>query len=403
MNRIAIIGAGTMGAGIAQLAATHGCAVLLFDMDGDAVSRALGGIKKRLDQSVQKKKRSASDAKAILARIEPKKGAIGDLDGVELAIEAVAEDLNVKRGVFRLLEAGAPKNAILATNTSSLCVGEIASCLDDPSRVVGMHFFNPAPVMPLVEIIPGAQTDASCVDACFKIAGRWGKTPVQAKDTPGFIVNRIARGFYLEALRLLEEGVAGVSEIDLVMRIHGKFKMGPFELMDLVGVDVNLAVGRSIFERLGKPARLAPRGIQQSLVEQGFLGRKTGRGFYSYENDAILPACLVDRRSFDLSPLLNDVMLAFSFKAGAAQTNSTEQYIFCRILAAVINEAGLAYEESVATSDDIDIAMTKGANYPTGPLAWADEIGYRNVRGVLSSLNEAADDGRYEPATLFGS
>ena len=389
-----------MGAGIAQLAARHGCAVYLIDISSDVVKRGLDGIRKRLDRSVEKGKISPGDRDAILRRIKPR-DAIAGLGDVGLAIEAVVEDLDVKQNVFQQLEAETRKAAVLATNTSSLSIAKIAEAVGDPSRVVGMHFFNPAPVMPLVEVIAGKASSESGIDVAFKTAKSWGKTVVRAKDTPGFIVNRVARGFYLEALRLLGEGVAGVDEIDRVMKTHGDFAMGPFELMDMVGLDVNLAVTTSVWERMGRHPRFEPHEIQNRLVEQGHLGRKSGRGFYLYGEGTPVPAYMVDRRSFELTPLLSDVMLVFGMRAGAADAGSTEQYIFGRILAAVINEAGHVYSDGVASSDDIDIAMKKGTNYPKGPLAWADDIGHRTVRGFLTALNDVLRGERYEPAVVF--
>ena len=400
MTEIAVIGGGTMGAGIAQLAAKHGCTVHLIDVNTDVLDRSLGAIAKRLDRSVEKGKISLSERDAQLDRIKPGE-TIADLNSVQLAIEAVVENLEIKHKVFQALEVATSDNAVLATNTSSLSVGKIAEAVADPSRVVGMHFFNPAPVMPLVEVIAGEKSAESSVDVAFAAATGWGKTPVRAKDTPGFIVNRVARGFYLEALRVLGEGVAGVDEIDLVMRTHGDFRMGPFQLMDLVGLDVNLAVSASVWEQMDKHARFTPHEIQQNLVGKGHLGRKTGRGFYLYNDSTAVPAYAVERRSFQLTPLLVDATLAFCVRAGAPTASSTEQYIFARLLAAIINVAGLAYSESVASSDDIDIAMIKGTNYPKGPLAWADDIGPRTVRGVLNGLNEVVGDGRYTPAPLF--
>ena len=250
-------------------------------------------------------------------------------------------------------------------------------------------------------MIAGEATDESAVDVAFKAALKWGKVPVRAKDTPGFIVNRVARGYYLEAFRLLGEGVAGVDEIDSVMRLHGKFKMGPFELMDLIGLDVNLAATTSIWDRLGKPARFTPHEIHRNLVEQGYLGRKTGRGCYLYDGEPPLPALMVNRRTFDLSPLLADVMAVFSARAGTQQTGSTERYIFCRILGAIMNEAGWVFSDGIATGGDIDEAMVHGVSYPQGPLAWADDAGHRTVRGLLKALNNDAGDNRYKPAPLF--
>lgn len=389
-----------MGAGIAQLAATRGWTVYLHDVNGELVRRAIEGIENRLARSVEKGRMTGDEREAALGRIKPVEAiqAVGDVD---LAIEAVVEDLTVKQRVFGELAQATSASTVLATNTSSLSISKIAEGLDSPQRVVGMHFFNPAPVMPLVEIIAGEESDPACVDRAFEIAKSWGKTPVRVKDTPGFIVNRVARGFYLEALRLLGEGVAGVDEIDNIMRSLGGFRMGPFELMDLVGVDVNLAVSTSVWEQMGRPSRLAPHDIQRKLVAQGHLGRKTGRGFYIYENRAAVPAYPVDRRSFDLSPMLRDAMAAFCSRAGVKGAGTTECFVIARILAAIMNEAALALAEGVATREDIDLAMTKGTNYPSGPLAWAEKIGHRTVRGVLKALNQLASDGRYEPAALF--
>ncbi len=400
IKTVAVIGAGTMGAGIAQLAASRGCAVRLIEIDGDALRRSMDEIIIRLDRSVKKGRIDATQRNAIVARIQPG-DAIVRLDDVELVIEAVVENLAVKRKVFASLEEATSKPAVLATNTSSLSITKIAEGVQDRSRVLGMHFFNPAPVMPLVEIIAGKESDKAYLDVAHQTALAWGKVPVRAKDTPGFIVNRVARGYYLEALRLLGEGVAGVDEIDNIMKRHGRFRMGPFELMDLVGLDVNLAVSQSVWERTGKQARFAPHDIQRKLVDQGRLGRKSGRGFYLYEGDHPLPARAVDRSSFELTPLLSDAMLVFAMRAGAIEATSTEQYVFGRILGAIINEAGHAFSDGTAGGDDIDIAMLKGTNYPKGPLAWADEIGHRTVRGLLRSLNKELHDGRYEPAPLF--
>jgi len=400
IRTIAVIGAGTMGAGIAQLAASHGCTVYLNDVSREVIGRGVAGIARRLARSVKKGKITAAEGDATLARVKPPE-AIRDLGDVELAIEAVTEDLEIKRNVFAALEAATPPTAVLATNTSSLSITRIAEAVKDPSRVIGMHFFNPVPVMPLVEVVAGERSAEASIDVAFKAAEQWEKVAVRVKDTPGFIVNRVARGFYLEAVRLLGEGVAGVDEIDAVMRTHGRFKMGPFELMDLVGLDVNLAVSTTVWEQLGKPARLIPHEIQRALVKQGHLGRKTERGFYLYDRGAALPAYIVDRRSFDLPPLLKDGMLAFSRRAGSERIGMTEQYIFTRILGAVVNEAGIVLSKGIASGGDIDIAMVKGTNYPKGPLAWAEKIGHRTVRGVLKALNGTVTDGRYEPAPLF--
>lgn len=401
MKNIAVIGAGTMGAGIAQLAASHGCSVRLIDVADDAVTRGYHTIAGHLQRSVDKERITSSERDEILARINTA-AEMNDLDETELAIEAVIEKLDVKRKVFMTLEQEAA-GAILATNTSSLPVSEIATAVSDPSRVIGMHFFNPAPIMPLVEIIATAQSSPAHIDSAFAAAQSWGKVPVRAKDTPGFIVNRVARGYYLEALRMLGEGVAGVDEIDGVMRAHGGFRMGPFELMDLVGLDVNYAVSCSVFEQMNGNPRFAPHEIQSQLVERGKLGRKTGVGFYDYGHDSPLPAYSVDRRSFTYPAELADACQLFAVAAGAAEAGRTEQYIFGRILGAIINEGGYAFSEGVASSDDIDIAMRYGTNYPHGPLEWADDIGHPHVYSLLVHFNEVVEDGRYEPAPLFGA
>lgn len=388
-----------MGAGIAQLAAGHGCTVHLIDVSREVVQRAVDGIRERLDRSVEKGRTEPGDRDAILGRITPHDG-IAALSDVGLAIEAVVEDLTIKREVFRALEAATPATTVLATNTSSLSITQIAESVNDPSRVVGMHFFNPVPVMPLVEVVAGDSTAETSVNFAIETATGWGKTPVRVKDTPGFIVNRVARGYYLEALRLVEDGVAGVDEIDAILRNHGKFRMGPFELMDLVGLDVNLAVSTSVWERLGRPVRLAPHEIQRTLVAQGHLGRKTGRGFYLYDG-APLPAWMVDRKSFELPPLLADASIVFTTRAGIIEAGTTERYVLCRILGAIFNEAGLLFSQGGAMGEDIDTAMVKGVNYPKGPLAWSDDVGHRTVRGLLKALNHVAGDNRYAPAPLF--
>lgn len=404
MKHVAIVGAGTMGAGIAQLAAQSGCAVRLIDVSQAAAERGLAGITSQLDRLVEKGKLSSADRDATLKRIQIKTSIAGaELAAAELAIEAVLEDLRIKHQVFSELEKATPPSCVLATNTSSLSVDQIAEAVEDPSRVIGMHFFNPAPLMPLVEVIAGKRSAARAVDLAFEAAKAWGKSPVRAKDTPGFIVNRVARGFYLEALRLLGEGVAGVDEIDHVMRSLGEFRMGPFELMDLIGVDVNLAVSASVWQQMGKPVRLAPHEIQRKLVECGHLGRKTNRGFYAYEGAHKLPAYVVERKSFKVSPGLADVARVFCERGGVTKAGSTEQYIFARILGAILNEAGLALGEEVATAADIDTAMLKGTSYPKGPLAWAEEIGHRNVRGLLKGLNTECGDWRYEPVGVWNS
>ena len=276
---VSVIGAGTMGAGIAQVAAAHGHRVLMFDADETAVAKGLAGIEQFLDRSVEKGRLDPPGKAAILGRIEPVT-ALADLAPSGLAIEAIVERLDVKQAVFAELEAVVPDDCILASNTSSLSVTAMGAALKRPERLVGMHFFNPAPLMRLVEIVTGLATSEEARTTAFDTAAAWGKTPVIAKSTPGFIANRINRPFYGESLRLLEEGAADAATIDAIMRDCGGFRMGPFQLMDLVGNDVNLAVTRSIWEAFHYDPRYCPSLMQEALVAAGRYGRKTGQGWY---------------------------------------------------------------------------------------------------------------------------
>jgi len=278
---IGIVGAGTMGAGIAQLAATAGHRVLLFDNRADAASSAIAGIARRLESSVEKGRRSAAEAQAILSRLQAA-SSLADLAPAALVIEAVVEDAAVKRALFAELEALVTPRTILATNTSSLSITALAAGLARPERVVGMHFFNPAPVMALVEIVSGLETAPQVAETVFATAQAWGKEPIHVRNTPGFVVNRVARPFYGEGFRLLAEGAADAATLDAVYRDCGGFRMGPFELVDLIGLNVNLAVTKSVFAACHFDRRYTPSLLQEEMVAAGRLGRKTGRGFYDY-------------------------------------------------------------------------------------------------------------------------
>lgn len=282
---VAVVGAGTMGAGIAQVAAAAGHPVFIFDAVDGAVDKALAGLRSRLEESVAKGRRTAAAAHEILNLVVGC-GWMAECAPAALIIEAIVENLDIKRRVLAEVEELAAPDAILATNTSSLSVTAIAASLARPERLVGMHFFNPAPAMPLVEIVSGAATTAGVAQAAYATATAWGKVPVHCTSTPGFIVNRVARPFYGEGLRLAAEGAADIATIDALMTGAGGFRMGPFALMDLVGLDVNLAVSKSVFEQSFHDSRFAPNVMQQSLVDAGRLGRKTGRGFYDYSDDA---------------------------------------------------------------------------------------------------------------------
>ncbi len=278
---VAVVGAGTMGAGIAQLAATAGHRVLLLDSRADAAAEAIAGIARRLESSVEKGRRSAAEAQAILSRLQAA-SSLADLAPAALVIEAVVEDLAVKRELFAALEKIVGERTILATNTSSLSITALAAGLSRPGRVVGMHFFNPAPVMPLVEIVSGLETETGVAETAFHTAQAWGKEPIHVRNTPGFVVNRVARPFYGEGFRLLAEGAADAATLDALYRDCGGFRMGPFELVDLIGLDVNLAVTRSVFAACHFDRRYTPSLLQEEMVAAGRLGRKTGRGFYDY-------------------------------------------------------------------------------------------------------------------------
>jgi len=376
---IGVVGAGAMGAGIAQVAAQNGHPVMLADAATTSIAKAKDGHAKAMTREVEKGRLSREAGDAVLARISYVSGvAEQDLKHFApcaLVIEAIVEDLAIKQGLFRALEQVLAPDAVLATNTSSLSVAALAGACARGERVVGIHFFNPAPVMPLVEIIPALATDAAVAQAARALVERWGKIPVMASDTPGFIVNRIARPFYGEALRILEEGIADCATIDWAMRTIGGFKMGPFELMDFIGNDVNHAVTRSVFEAMYFDSRYKPALTQRRLVESGWLGRKSKRGYYDYRDGAAAPAPTEDA--------------------------ALGRVIFDRIIAMLVNEAADAVQMRVASPEDIDLAMTKGVNYPKGLLAWGDEIGASAVLATLESLQAEYGEDRYRPSPLL--
>ncbi|MFQ5490127.1 MAG: 3-hydroxyacyl-CoA dehydrogenase NAD-binding domain-containing protein [Phycisphaerae bacterium] len=400
MPTVGIIGAGTMGAGIAQVAAAHGWEVRLLEVDPAVAREAVVGIGTRFDRLVEKGRLSAEQGRSATDRLAVANGP-DYFAGADLIVEAVVEDLSVKAEVFKTVAAAVGQDCILASNTSSLSISKIGQASRQPARLVGMHFFNPVPLMPLVEVVTGSKTDPAAAKTVARIAQDWGKTVVRCKDTPGFIVNRVARGYYLESLRMLGEGIAGIDEIDGIMKRLGGFAMGPFELMDLVGIDVNYTVSCSVYDQLNKPARLKPHPLQRQLFERRHLGRKTGRGFYTYEDGAALPAVPVERSSFDFPNGVQEAVQVVCAQAIEDPGSPTEQYVFARVLAAIINEAALAYDEGVATSNDIDTAMKTGTKYPHGPLEWADRIGFERCRHLLDALNAQTDDGRFAPAGLL--
>jgi 3-hydroxybutyryl-CoA dehydrogenase len=292
---VGVVGAGAMGSGIAHVAAAYGHKVLLFDQDASALDRAFVSIEKNLARSVEKGRLASDESDAIRARISAAGwqtsgvDSYSDLKNAGLVIEAIIESLEVKRALFASLDKVVAPDAILATNTSSLSITAIARASLRPERVIGIHFFNPPTVMPLVEIVPGLATSDQVTEASRQLAEEWGKKPVIASDTPGFIVNRIARPFYGEALRIYEEGIADMATIDWAMKEIGGFRMGPFELMDFIGNDVNFAATKSVYEAMFHDSRFRPTLTQQKLFDAGFFGRKSGRGYYDYSPGATMP------------------------------------------------------------------------------------------------------------------
>ena len=378
---VGVIGAGTMGSGIAQVAAQAGHVTYLYDTRPGAAESALASLSKTFDKLVEKGKFTKEEAASVLARIKPAND-LKQLASCGLVIEAIVEDLAIKKKLFADLEAIVGPYAILATNTSSLSVTAIAAACTKPGRVIGLHFFNPAPLLPLIEVVPGLASDAQLANRCTKLMAAWGKTPVICKDTPGFIVNRVARPFYGEAIRIYEEGLADMPTIDRAMKEIGGFKMGPFELMDLIGNDVNFTVTKTVWENFFYDPRYKPSFTQQRMVEAGWLGRKTGCGYYTYEQGQVQerPAASGERQ-VDIEQLLNDIC--------------------SRILVMLINEAADALHFGIATRDDIDLAMTKGVSYPKGLLKWADDLGIANCLGKLESLQAEFGEDRYRPSPLL--
>ena len=370
---IGVVGAGAMGAGIAQVAAVAGHRVVLAAASAASIERARAGHAKALARDVEKGRRTIADADAVLARLTYVAGAdaaaLAPFAPCALVIEAIVEDLAIKRALFATLESIVAPDAVLASNTSSLSIAALAGAMQRGERVIGVHFFNPAPVMPLVEIIPAMGTDATLATDVRALVDAWGKVTVRASDTPGFIVNRIARPFYGEALRIREEQLADCATIDWAMRDLGGFRMGPFELMDFIGHDVNYAVTCSVFEAMSYDPRYRPAITQRRLVESGWLGRKTGRGYYDYREGAVRP-----------EPVRDETL-------GRA--------ILGRVLAMLVNEAVDAVHYGVASPADIELAMTKGVNYPRGLLAWGDALGPAQVLATLEALQQDYAEDRY--------
>lgn len=366
-----------MGSGIAQVALVQGHRVILSDHAPDALERGRDGIHRALAREVEKGRLDATEGRLATARLTLAGGSADPaaFASCHIVIEAVVERLDVKQALMHAFEGVVSPEAILATNTSSLSIASIAAGCIEPERVVGVHFFNPAPVMPLVEIVPGVRTDQDVAEWVTALVQGWRKIAVRAKDTPGFIVNRIARPFYGEALRIAEEGIASPATIDWAMKTLGGFRMGPFELMDFIGHDVNYVVTETVWKAMYYDPRYRPSIAQQRLLEAGLLGKKAGHGFYDYTGGAPAPAVVADK--------------------------TLGGTILTRILAMLINEAVDAVHLQVATREAVDVAMTKGVNYPKGLLAWGDELGWPNVLATLDGLRDEYGEDRYRASVLI--
>lgn len=372
--KIGIVGAGAMGTGIAQVAAQAGHEVHIYDSFPGALERSRDKTLKIFNRLVEKGKFDDAYAKQLFSQYYYT-DQLQSLASCGLVIEAIIEDLEVKKSIFNQLESICGEEAILASNTSSLSIASIASTCQKPDRVLGLHFFNPAPLMKLVEVIPAVQTNPEITSQSKELMEKWSKVAVLAKDTPGFIVNRVARPFYGEALRILEEGMANEATIDWAMTEIGGFRMGPFTLMDYIGNDVNYKVTETVFESFYYDPRYKPAFTQKRLTEAGYLGRKSGRGYYNYEDESHNPQAVKDQ--------------------------SLGEAIFKRILVMLINEAADALFWKVASSEDIELAMTKGVNYPKGLLHWADELGLDYCLQALDGLYKTYCEDRYRCSPLI--
>lgn len=372
--KVGIIGSGTMGSGIAQVAATAGCTVKIYDTKEEALQKAKASLEKILNRLIEKGRIDAAEKNRITGNISYVNN-LKELGDSELTIEAIIENLEIKQKVFSELESYVSEDAIIASNTSSLSIASIAAALKKPERCIGIHFFNPAPLMKLVEVIPAIQTSEEVLDTCVKTISDWKKVVAVAKDTPGFIVNRVARPFYGEALRINEEGVADFATIDWSLKSLGGFRMGPFELMDFIGNDVNYTVTETVFKAFYYDPRYKPSFTQKRLAEAGYLGRKTGRGYYNYAEGAVKPEPKKDE--------------------------ALANQIFDRVLVMLINEAADALFLNIASAEDIDNAMTKGVNYPKGLLAWADEKGIDWCVSKLDELYNEYHEDRYRCSPML--
>ncbi|POU77139.1 3-hydroxyacyl-CoA dehydrogenase [Leclercia sp. LSNIH6] len=459
IHTVAVIGSGIMGAGIAEVAASHGHPVLVYDINADAISRAIDAIRSRLESRVARGKLAAHDAEQTLQRLIPATN-IHALAKADLVIEAASEQMAVKKALFAQLAEICPANTLLTSNTSSISITAIAADLRHPERVAGLHFFNPAPVMKLVEVVSGLATSGEVVEQLSELATRWGKQPVRCQSTPGFIVNRVARPYYAEAWRALEEQVAAPEVIDAALREGAGFPMGPLELTDMIGQDVNFAVTCSVFNAFWQERRFLPSLVQQELVLGGRLGKKSGQGVYNWRNekpavnwlaevddsysvthqqkksdgvteiDGVLlietqgetaqalanrygqPVVVFDRQESDVAviaaaasnPTAATLKAVRHFQQQGKRVLQVADYpglLIWRTVAMIINEALDALQKGVASEQDIDTAMRLGVNYPRGPLAWGEQFGWQRLLRLLENLQRHYGEERYRPSSLL--
>lgn len=459
IHTVAVIGSGIMGAGIAEVAASHGHPVLVYDINADAISRAIDGIRTRLESRVARGKLSAEACELTLQRLVPVTD-IQALARADLVIEAASEQMAVKKALFAQLAEICPAKTLLTSNTSSISITAIAADLSHPERVAGLHFFNPAPVMKLVEVVSGLATSEEVVEQLSALAVKWGKQPVRCQSTPGFIVNRVARPYYAEAWRALEEQVAAPEAIDAALREGAGFPMGPLELTDMIGQDVNFAVTCSVFNAFWQERRFLPSLVQQELVLAGRFGKKSGQGVYNWRSDRPAASWLetvsdadsamsVQRRSDGVTEIDGLLLIETQGETAQALANRYGQpVVVCdrqegdvaviavaasnpasanrkavwhlqqqgkrvlqvadypglliwRTVAMIVNEALDALQKGVASEQDIDTAMRLGVNYPRGPLAWGEQLGWQRLLRLLENLQRHYGEERYRPSSLL--
>ena len=459
IHTVAVIGSGIMGAGIAEVAASHGHPVLVYDINADAISRAIDGIRTRLESRVARGKLSTQACEQTLQRLIPVTD-IQALAAADLVIEAASEQMAVKKALFAQLAEICPAKTLLTSNTSSISITAIAADLRHPERVAGLHFFNPAPVMKLVEVVSGLATSEEVVEQLSALAMNWGKQPVRCQSTPGFIVNRVARPYYAEAWRALEEQVAAPEVIDAALREGAGFPMGPLELTDMIGQDVNFAVTCSVFNAFWQERRFLPSLVQQELVLAGRFGKKSGQGVYNWRSDRPSASWLetvgdtyramsVQRRSDGVTEIDGLLLIETQGETAQALANRYGQpVVVCdrqegdvaviavaasnpasanrkavwhlqqqgkrvlqvadypglliwRTVAMIINEALDALQKGVASEQDIDTAMRLGVNYPRGPLAWGEQLGWQRLLILLENLQRHYGEERYRPSSLL--